>query len=107
MQVAADVPTLDEIVADLRTLRERGLVRIRHTDLDDLAARSAAHDFEAAYLYLEQVAFPGYTHPVQRLDVVLFRDQGEFHGFWPHDMQGFYVDRPPQDLERARRRLSR
>jgi len=36
MQVAADVPTLDEIVADLRTLRERGLVRIRHTDLDDL-----------------------------------------------------------------------
>jgi tetratricopeptide (TPR) repeat protein len=74
---------------------------VLHTDLDDLAARSAAHDFEAAYLYLEQVAFPGYTHSVQRLDVVLFRDQGEFHGFWPHDMQGFYVDRPPQDLERA------
>ncbi len=36
MRVAPDVPTLDEIVADLRTLRERGLVRIRHTDLDDL-----------------------------------------------------------------------
>jgi tetratricopeptide (TPR) repeat protein len=74
---------------------------VLHTDFDEPAARSAAHDFETAYLYLEQVAFPGYTHPTQRVDVVLFRDHGEFHGFWPRDMKGFYVDRPPQDLERS------
>src|SRR5215831_1058671 len=30
------LPTLDEIVADLRLLRERGLVRIRHSDLSAL-----------------------------------------------------------------------
>jgi O-acetyl-ADP-ribose deacetylase (regulator of RNase III) len=36
MEVVPDVPTLDEIVAELRTLRERGLVRLRHTDLRDL-----------------------------------------------------------------------
>jgi tetratricopeptide (TPR) repeat protein len=74
---------------------------VLHTDLDEPAARSAAHDFEAAYLYLEQVAFPGNAIPARRLAVVLFRDQGEFHGFWPRDMKGLYVDRPPQDLERA------
>ena len=32
------VPTLEEIVADLRVLRERGLVRLRHTDLAALRA---------------------------------------------------------------------
>jgi O-acetyl-ADP-ribose deacetylase (regulator of RNase III) len=42
MPVAPDVPTVDEIVADLRVLRERGLVRLRHTDLDDLR-RAASH----------------------------------------------------------------
>jgi O-acetyl-ADP-ribose deacetylase (regulator of RNase III) len=31
------VPTLEEIVADLRVLRERGLVRLRHTDLAALS----------------------------------------------------------------------
>ena len=36
MEVAPDVPALDEIVAELRMLRERGLVRLRHTDLRDL-----------------------------------------------------------------------
>src|SRR5271155_254324 len=29
-------PTVDELVADLRVLRERGLVRLRHTDLAHL-----------------------------------------------------------------------
>jgi O-acetyl-ADP-ribose deacetylase (regulator of RNase III) len=33
MHVAPELPTLEEIVADLRTVRERSLVRIRHTDL--------------------------------------------------------------------------
>jgi tetratricopeptide (TPR) repeat protein len=82
----------------LEVATERFVLR---TDLDEPLARSAAHDFEAAYLYLEQVAFPGYTHPARRLDIVVFRDQGEFHAFWPRDMRGLYVDRPPQDLERA------
>ena len=34
---APDLPTLEEIVADLRTVRERSLVRIRHTDLAALS----------------------------------------------------------------------
>jgi O-acetyl-ADP-ribose deacetylase (regulator of RNase III) len=42
MPVARDVPTLDELVADLRILRERGLVRLRHSDLNDLG-RAAMH----------------------------------------------------------------
>jgi hypothetical protein len=42
MPVASDIPTLDELVADLRVLRERGLVRLRHSDLRDLG-RAAAH----------------------------------------------------------------
>jgi hypothetical protein len=41
MQFAPDVPTLDEIVAELRTLRERGLVRLRHTDLPNLGRAAA------------------------------------------------------------------
>lgn len=36
------VPSLEEIIADLRVLRERGLVRLRHTDLAHLS-RAAAH----------------------------------------------------------------
>src|SRR5215469_3032118 len=39
------VPALEEIVADLRVLRERGLVRIRHSDLP--ALRYAAERAEA------------------------------------------------------------
>jgi hypothetical protein len=42
MEVAPDIPTLDEIIAELRILRERGLVRLRHSDLGDLV-RAAAH----------------------------------------------------------------
>ena len=33
MAAPPDLPTLEELVADLRAVRERGLVRIRHTDL--------------------------------------------------------------------------
>jgi hypothetical protein len=36
MAVPPDLPELEEVVADLRLLRERGLVRLRHTDLADL-----------------------------------------------------------------------
>jgi hypothetical protein len=36
------VPTVEELVADLRVLRERGLVRLRHTDLAHLS-RAAGH----------------------------------------------------------------
>jgi O-acetyl-ADP-ribose deacetylase (regulator of RNase III) len=36
MSVPPGIPTLEEIIADLRVLRERGLVRLRHTDLADL-----------------------------------------------------------------------
>lgn len=42
MEVSSDVPALDEIIAELRLLRERGLVRLRHTDLEGLA-RAASH----------------------------------------------------------------
>jgi hypothetical protein len=42
MQVHEDIPALDSIVADLRVLRERSLVRLRHSDLPELS-RAAAH----------------------------------------------------------------
>jgi hypothetical protein len=44
MAADSDIPAIEELVADLRVLRERGLVRLRHTDLADLgrAARRAA-----------------------------------------------------------------
>jgi O-acetyl-ADP-ribose deacetylase (regulator of RNase III) len=41
MEVTPDAPALDEIVAELRILRERGLVRLRHTDLQDLGRAAA------------------------------------------------------------------
>ncbi|MGD0064757.1 MAG: hypothetical protein ABSB76_15085 [Streptosporangiaceae bacterium] len=41
MEVTPDVPALDEIIAELRILRERGLVRLRHTDLKDLGRAAA------------------------------------------------------------------
>lgn len=41
MPAPPDIPTLEEIVADLRVLRERGLVRLRHTDLADLRRAAA------------------------------------------------------------------
>jgi len=34
-------PTLDQVIADLRVLRERGLVRLRHTDLGQLGIVAA------------------------------------------------------------------
>jgi hypothetical protein len=43
--VQPDTPALEDVVADLRVLRERGLVRIRHSDLpalDRAAARTEA-----------------------------------------------------------------
>src|ERR1700722_17704891 len=44
MAADPDIPTIDELIADLRVLRERGLVRLRPPDLADLgrAARRAA-----------------------------------------------------------------
>jgi hypothetical protein len=33
MEVTPELPALDEIIAELRILRERGLIRLRHTDL--------------------------------------------------------------------------
>jgi len=33
MEVTPELPALDEIIAELRLVRERGLVRLRHTDL--------------------------------------------------------------------------
>lgn len=41
-------PTVDEIVADLRVLRERGLVRLRHTDLPALGRLAARTSVVAA-----------------------------------------------------------
>jgi O-acetyl-ADP-ribose deacetylase (regulator of RNase III) len=37
MEMSSGIPALHEIVAELRLLRERGLVRLRHTDLEGLA----------------------------------------------------------------------
>jgi O-acetyl-ADP-ribose deacetylase (regulator of RNase III) len=48
MPVVPDVPTLEEIVADLRVLRERGLVRLRHTDLPNLGRAAARTGVMAA-----------------------------------------------------------
>lgn len=48
MRSAPDLPTLDEVVADLRTVRERGLVRIRHTDLDALSRAAGRTSVPAA-----------------------------------------------------------
>jgi O-acetyl-ADP-ribose deacetylase (regulator of RNase III) len=42
------VPALEEIVADLRVLRERGLVRLRHTDLAALSQAAARTSVGAA-----------------------------------------------------------
>ncbi len=44
MPASAYLPTIDQVVADLRVLRERGLTRIRHADLPSLrlAATEAA-----------------------------------------------------------------
>ena len=36
MPATQDIPALDQVIADLRVLRERGLVRLRHTDLPAL-----------------------------------------------------------------------
>jgi O-acetyl-ADP-ribose deacetylase (regulator of RNase III) len=43
-----DVPTLEQVVADLRVLRERGLVRLRHTDLPHLRQAAQRADPAAA-----------------------------------------------------------
>lgn len=40
--VPEDIPSLEEVIADLRLLRERGLVRIRHAELRSLN-QAAAH----------------------------------------------------------------
>jgi hypothetical protein len=42
------VPSLEEIVADLRVLRERGLVRLRHSDLANLSRAAAYSSVMAA-----------------------------------------------------------
>src|SRR5690242_18112518 len=36
MEATPELPALDEIIAELRLARERGLVRLRHTDLTAL-----------------------------------------------------------------------
>ena len=41
MPTNPDEPTVEQIIADLRVLRERGLVRLRHTDLGDLRKAAA------------------------------------------------------------------
>jgi len=48
MPAIPDAPTVDEIVADLRVLRERGLVRLRHTDLGWLRQVAAGSGVVAA-----------------------------------------------------------
>ena len=47
MEAMPDVPELDEIVAELRILRERGLVRLRHTDLRGLGRAAARRGLAA------------------------------------------------------------
>jgi O-acetyl-ADP-ribose deacetylase (regulator of RNase III) len=48
MEMSTDIPSLDEIVAELRLLRERGLVRIRHSDLGGLARAAGRAGLPAA-----------------------------------------------------------
>jgi len=48
MEGSPGVSAIDEIVAELRTLRERGLVRLRHTDLADLRRAASRTGLAAA-----------------------------------------------------------
>jgi hypothetical protein len=48
MEVAPDVPALDQIIAELRILRERGLVRLRHADLVELGRAAGRTGLAAA-----------------------------------------------------------
>jgi hypothetical protein len=47
MPVAPDIPSIDEMIADLRILRERGLVRLRHTDLAAIGRAAQRPDLDA------------------------------------------------------------
>jgi hypothetical protein len=48
MEMPSGVPALDEIIAELRVLRERGLVRVRHTDLKGLSLAASRTGLAAA-----------------------------------------------------------
>jgi O-acetyl-ADP-ribose deacetylase (regulator of RNase III) len=50
-----ELPAVDELVADLRVLRERGLVRIRHTDLANLRGLAARTGTPAAPQAIENL----------------------------------------------------
>jgi tetratricopeptide (TPR) repeat protein len=80
-------------------------LRTRHlvieTDLAADDARSVAEQYEAAYCELAAVVIPGAEGPPERTEVVLFRNEDEFHatlGRW--QAGGFFFDQGPLDLER-------
>ncbi|MGD0524591.1 MAG: hypothetical protein ABSE49_05590 [Polyangiaceae bacterium] len=80
-------------------------LRTRHlvveTDLAADDARSIAEQYEVAYCELAAVVIPGAEGPPERTEVVLFRDEDDFHatlGRW--QAGGFFFDQGPLDLER-------
>jgi len=80
-------------------------LRTRHlvieTDLAADDARSLAEQYEAAYCELAAVVIPGAEGPPERTEVVVFRNEDEFHatlGRW--QAGGFFFDHGPLDLER-------
>jgi hypothetical protein len=66
------------------------------TDLARGQARAALADFEGVYGTLETVAFQG-DAPRDRIDVVLFSDEGDFRKLAPRGASGYFMPRQPDD----------
>ncbi|HEY3821545.1 MAG TPA: hypothetical protein VGL81_30470 [Polyangiaceae bacterium] len=70
------------------------------TDLAEDDARSLSQTYETAYRELAAVVIPGAEGPRERAEIVVFRDEDEFHAFGSWRLGGFFFDRGPIDLER-------
>jgi hypothetical protein len=66
------------------------------TDLARGQARAALADFEGVYGTLETVAFQG-DAPRDRIDVVLFSDEGDFRRLAPRGAAGYFMPRQVDD----------
>jgi hypothetical protein len=66
------------------------------TDLPRGQARAALADFEGVYGTLETVAFQG-DAPRDRIDVVLFSDEGDFRRLAPRGAAGYFMPRQVDD----------
>jgi hypothetical protein len=62
-----EIPTADELVADLRALRMRGLVHLRHTDLPNLLRAAAIYSARTAPYLVDGSAAPVSPQAVENL----------------------------------------